>query len=69
MGESHCKQGELFVRRGRPRRYESNAERQKTYRERLRAGGRRVIAKTVRDVRDHTALRSDVIDLAEIRRW
>jgi len=68
MNENHCKQGELFAQRGRPRRYENNAERQKAYRERLRASGRRVIARTVRDVRDNTTLHSDVIDLSEIRR-
>jgi hypothetical protein len=68
MDETHYKQGELFVRRGRPRRYENNAERQRAYRERLRANGRRVITKTILDVRGNTALHSDVIDLSEVRR-
>lgn len=54
---------------GRPRQYNSNAERQKAYRERRKAAGYRTISRVVLDVRDESApLRSDVIDLSAVRR-
>lgn len=52
---------------GRPKQYRSNAERQKAYRARLKANGKRVISRIVADVRDGQELRSDVIDLSEVR--
>lgn len=57
-------------KRGRPAKYSSNAERQKAYRERLKEQGRREIKRIVLDVRAEVqTLRSDVIDLTEVRRW
>jgi len=53
---------------GRPRQHESAAARQKAYRERLKAAGKRVITRVVRDTREGAPLRSDVIDLSEVRR-
>lgn len=51
---------------GRPRKYANAAERQKAYRERLKAAGKRVVSRTVADVRDKAKpLHSDVIDLSE----
>ena len=53
---------------GRPKQYESAAERQKAYRQRLKQQGKRVVSKIVRDVRDDTRhLVSDVLDLSEVR--
>ena len=53
---------------GRPKKYESAAERQKAYRQRLKQQGKRVVSKVVRDVRDNTKpLISDVLDLSEVR--
>ena len=52
---------------GRPKQYSSNAERQKAYRERLKAQGKRVITKVVLDVREGQDLHSDIIDLSEMR--
>ncbi|MDD2611037.1 MAG: hypothetical protein PHX60_15395 [Giesbergeria sp.] len=53
---------------GRPKKYESAAERQKAYRQRLKQQGKRVVSKVVRDVRDDTKpLISDVLDLSEVR--
>lgn len=54
-------------RRGRPAKYGSAAERQKAYRERLKEQGKREIKRIVRDVREPQPLRSDVIDLSEVR--
>lgn len=54
--------------RGRPKKYETVAERQKAYRERLKAQGFRVVSRVVKDVRDESKpLTSDVIDLSEVR--
>ena len=52
---------------GRPKQFASNAERQKAYRARLKAQGKRVITKVVADVREGQELRSDVIDLSEVK--
>ena len=53
---------------GRPRVYTTAAERQRAYRERLKVGGKRVIQRVVRDVRDEARLlKSDIIDLSEVR--
>lgn len=53
---------------GRPRQYETPAERQKAYRQRLKEQGKRVVSRVVRDVRDDTKpLVSDVLDLSAIR--
>ncbi len=53
---------------GRPRQYASSAERQRAYRERLKAEGKRVISRVVRDVRDKSApLVSDVLDLSQVK--
>ena len=53
---------------GRPRQYASPAERQRAYRQRLKAEGKRVVSRVVRDVRDTSApLVSDVLDLSEVR--
>ena len=53
---------------GRPKQFASNAERQKAYRARLKANGKRVISRTVADVRGGQELRSDIIDLSEVKR-
>lgn len=59
----------IMAKVGRPAKYESAAERQKAYRERLKAKGMRLISKYVRDVRDtETPLVSNVIDLSAVRR-
>jgi hypothetical protein len=56
--------------RGRPRVYADDAARQRAYRARRKASGRRVVSRVVMDVRDEgRPLRSDMIDLSEIRRW
>lgn len=53
---------------GRPRKYASAADRQKAYRERLKADGKRVVSRVTRDVRDTSApLVSDVLDLSEVK--
>jgi hypothetical protein len=53
---------------GRPKQYESAAERQKAYRQRLKEQGKRVVSRVVRDVRDEAKpLVSDVIDLSAVR--
>lgn len=55
---------------GRPRQYATAAERQRAYRARLRESGMRVITRVVRDVRDDAQpLRSELIDLSEVRTW
>ena len=55
------------VARGRPKQYATAAERQAAYRARLKERGLRVVSHVVRDVRDDKPLRSDVIDLSEVR--
>lgn len=55
------------VARGRPKQYATAAERQAAYRARLKERGLRVVSHVVRDVRDEQPLRSDVIDLSEVR--
>ena len=53
---------------GRPKQYASAAARQKAYRERLKAEGKRVVSRVVRDVRDESQpLVSDVLDLSQVR--
>lgn len=55
--------------RGRPKQHADQAARQKAYRERLKAAGKRVLSVVVTDTRDKTkALTSDVIDLSEVKR-
>lgn len=49
------------------KKYETNAERQAAYRARLKERGLCVVSHVVRDVRDDKPLRSDVIDLSEVR--
>lgn len=53
---------------GRPKVYASAAERQRAYRQRLKAEGKRVVSRVVRDVRDESQpLVSDVLDLSQVR--
>lgn len=53
--------------RGRPKQHADQAAKQKAYRERLKAFGRRVVSRTVADVRDTMVpLRSDIIDLSQV---
>lgn len=54
---------------GRPALYASQADRQRAYRQRLKERGMREVSRIVRDVRPAQPLRSDVIDLSEVRRW
>ena len=53
---------------GRPRQFLNNAERQKAYRARMKANGKRVITRIVADVRDTQELKSDIIDLSEVKK-
>ena len=53
---------------GRPRQFSSNAERQKAYRARMKANGKRVITRIVADVRGTQELKSDIIDLSEVKK-
>lgn len=54
--------------RGRPKVHADQAAKQKAYRERMKAQGKRVISVTVTDTRDESKpLASDVIDLSEVR--
>ncbi len=53
---------------GRPRQFSSNAERQKAYRARLKANGKRVITRVVADVSGTQELKSDIIDLTEVKK-
>lgn len=46
---------------GRPRQHQSQADRQRAYRERLRASGRRVVQRVVADVRGDQPPTSSVI--------
>lgn len=52
---------------GRPKQYASAAARQKAYRERLKAEGKRVVSRVVRDVRGDAPLVSDVLDLSQVK--
>lgn len=55
--------------RGRPKLHADQAARQKAYRERLKASGKRVLSVIVTDTRDESKpLTSDVIDLSEVKR-
>lgn len=55
--------------KGRPKQYATVAERQKAYRERMKAQGKRVVTRVVRDVRDQAApLTSEIIDLSEVKK-
>ena len=54
---------------GRPKKYASAAERQKAYRARLKEQGKRVVSRVVPDRRDRSEpLKSDIIDLSEVRK-
>lgn len=54
--------------RGRPRQHADKAAKQRAYRERLKASGKRVLSVVVTDTRDESRpLTSDVIDLSEVR--
>jgi len=54
-------------KRGRPAKHANAAEKQKAYRARKKEEGLREVKRYVRDVRDDTPLRSDIIDLSEVR--
>lgn len=54
--------------RGRPAKHANAAAKQKAYREKKKAAGQRELRHWVADVRDDSKeLRSDVIDLSEVR--
>lgn len=54
---------------GRPKKYANAAERQKAYRARLKERGKRVSSRVVPDRRDRSEpLKSDIIDLSEVRK-
>lgn len=54
--------------RGQPKKHADQAAKQKAYRERLKAEGKRVISRVVLDVRDESKpLTSDIIDLSAMR--
>lgn len=54
--------------RGRPKQHADKAAKQKAYRERLKASGKRVLTRVVTDTRDKSKpLTSDIIDLSEVR--
>ncbi len=56
--------------RGRPRQHADKAAKQRAYRQRLKAKGKRVITAVVADVRDDSKpLESAIIDLSEVRQW
>lgn len=58
------------ARRGRPAKHASAAERQRAYRARQKEKGLREVKTWSRDVRsEDVPLRSDIIDLSEVRRW
>ena len=66
--ESAAAPGEAPRAVGRPRQYASAAERQRAYRQRLKAEGKRVVSRVTRDVRDTSApLVSDVLDLSQVK--
>lgn len=55
-------------KRGRPAKHADAAARQKAYRERKKAEGMREVKAWTKDVRDaDQVLRSDIIDLSEVR--
>jgi len=55
-------------KRGRPAKHADAAARQKAYRERKKAEGMREVKVWMKDVRDaDQTLRSDIIDLSEVR--
>ncbi|MCG9080962.1 hypothetical protein [Laribacter hongkongensis] len=55
-------------KRGRPAKHVDAAARQKAYRERKKAEGMREVKTWTKDVRDaDQVLRSDIIDLSEVR--
>lgn len=54
---------------GRPRKYANQAERQRAYRQRMKERGVRVVTTVVKDVRNEAELKSDIIDLSEVRKW
>ena len=54
--------------RGQPKKHADAAAKQKAYRERMKAEGKRVISRVVLDVRDESQpLKSDIIDLSAVR--
>lgn len=54
--------------KGQPKKHADQAAKQKAYRERLKADGKRVISRVVLDVRDESKpLTSDIIDLSAVR--
>ena len=54
--------------RGQPKKHADAAAKQKAYRERLKAEGKRVVSRVVLDVRDESKpLASDIIDLSAVR--
>lgn len=54
--------------RGQPKKHADQAAKQKAYRERMKAEGKRVISRVVLDVRDDSQpLKSDIIDLSAVR--
>lgn len=55
-------------KRGRPQKYASAAERQRAYRQRLRARGLRIQTRVVAARDDDGPLRSGIIDLSACRR-
>lgn len=53
--------------KGRPRKHADAAAKQKAYREKLKADGKRVISRVTLDMRDETKpLHSEVLDLSVI---
>lgn len=55
--------------KGRPRKYADKAEKQRAYRAKLKAEGKRVVTRIVKDVRDQAApLTSEIIDLSEVKK-
>ena len=60
---------ENVKKRGRPRIYASAAERQRAYRQRLRAQGLRVQARVVPALDGDGPSQSSIIDLSACRHW
>ena len=54
---------------GRPKLYNSPAEKQKAYRERLKTNGKREVKRIVNDTRLPNPLKSSIIDLSEVRKF
>ena len=67
IDEKDNKTADLFddkpARRGRPRQYASNAERQRAYRQRQKAKGLRERKRWTRTIKKEEELKSDIIDL------